>query len=51
MDEIADYIDNLTINDEEKQELKKYYDKVWSLSSGGNSASLTCTFLIMNKNM
>jgi hypothetical protein len=34
-DEIADFIDNLTITDEEKQELKKYYDKVWSLVSSG----------------
>jgi hypothetical protein len=34
-DEIANYIDNLTISDEEKQELKRYYDKVWSLVSSG----------------
>src|SRR5690606_25987134 len=34
-DEIADYIDNLTISDEEKQELKTYYAKVWSLVSSG----------------
>lgn len=34
-DEIAHYIDNLTITSEEKQELKKYYDKVWSLVSSG----------------
>lgn len=34
-DEIADYIDNLTISEEEKQELKRYYDKVWSLVSSG----------------
>lgn len=34
-DEIADYIDNLTITTEEKQELKKYYEKVWSLVSSG----------------
>lgn len=34
-DEIAEYIDNLTITTEEKQELKKYYDKVWSLVSSG----------------
>lgn len=34
-DEIADYIDNLTITNEEKQELKTYYDKVWSLVSSG----------------
>ena len=34
-DEIADYIDNLTITAEEKQELKIYYDKVWSLVSSG----------------
>lgn len=34
-DEIADYIDKLTITKEDKQELKKYYDKVWSLVSSG----------------
>jgi len=34
-DEIADYIDNLAITNEEKKELKKYYDKVWSLVSSG----------------
>jgi len=34
-DEIADYIVKLTITAEEKQELKKYYDKVWSLVSSG----------------
>lgn len=34
-DEIADYIDSLTITAEEKQELKIYYDKVWSLVSSG----------------
>ena len=34
-DEITSYIDNLTITDEEKQELKRYYDKVWSLVSSG----------------
>src|SRR5690606_24431193 len=34
-DEIANYIDNLTITDDEKQELKRYYDKVWSLVSSG----------------
>jgi hypothetical protein len=34
-EEIADYIDNLTITAEEKQELKIYYDKVWSLVSSG----------------
>jgi hypothetical protein len=34
-DEIAAFIDRLTITDEEKQELKKYYDKVWSLVSSG----------------
>jgi hypothetical protein len=35
IDEIADYIDKLNITAEEKQELKKYYDKVWSLVSSG----------------
>jgi hypothetical protein len=34
-EEIADYIDNLTITAEEIQELKIYYDKVWSLVSSG----------------
>lgn len=34
-DEIANYIDNLTITHDEKQELKRYYDKVWSLVSSG----------------
>ncbi len=34
-DEIADYIVKLTITDEEKQELKRYYNKVWSLVSSG----------------
>jgi hypothetical protein len=29
-DEITDYIDRLNISDEEKQELKIYYAKVWS---------------------
>lgn len=33
--EITDYIDNLNITDEEQQELKKYYAKVWSLVSSG----------------
>lgn len=35
IDEIADYIDNLTIADDKKQELKRYYDKVWGLVSSG----------------
>jgi hypothetical protein len=34
-DEIADFIDKLNITDVEKQELEKYYDKVWSLVSSG----------------
>jgi hypothetical protein len=34
-DEIAEFIDKLTITDQEKEELKKYYDKVWSLVSSG----------------
>jgi hypothetical protein len=34
-DEIVDYIDNLNITAEEKQELKKYYDKIWALVSSG----------------
>lgn len=34
-DEIIEYIDNLNISDEKKQELKSYYDKVWSLVTSG----------------
>lgn len=34
-DEIVDYINNLNISPEEKEELKKYYDKVWSLVTSG----------------
>lgn len=34
-DEITVYVDNLNISPEEKQELKKYYDKVWSLVTSG----------------
>ena len=34
-DEIIDYIDALTITNEQKEELKKYYDKVWSLVTSG----------------
>lgn len=30
-DEIVDYINNLKISPEQKEELKKYYEKVWSL--------------------
>lgn len=33
--DITNYIDQLSITEEEKQELKKYYDKVWSLVSSG----------------
>jgi hypothetical protein len=33
--EIVEYIDNLKISKEEKQELKTYYDKVWSLVTSG----------------
>ena len=33
--EITTYIDKLNIAAEEKQELKKYYDKVWDLVSSG----------------
>lgn len=33
--EIIEYIDNLSISNEEKQELKSYYDKVWSLLTSG----------------
>lgn len=34
-DEIVKYIDSLNISAEEKQELKTYYDKVWSLVTSG----------------
>jgi hypothetical protein len=34
-DEIIEYIDNLNITPEEKEELKKYYEKVWSLVTSG----------------
>lgn len=34
-DEIVAYIDNLNITEAEKQELKSYYDKVWSLVTSG----------------
>jgi hypothetical protein len=34
-DEIINYIDALTITNEQKDELKKYYDKVWSLVTSG----------------
>lgn len=34
-DEIVDYINNLNITPEEKEELKKYYEKVWSLVTSG----------------
>jgi len=34
-DEIVDYINNLNISPEEKEELKKYYEKVWSLVTSG----------------
>lgn len=34
-DEAIDYIDALTITKEQKDELKKYYDKVWSLVASG----------------
>lgn len=33
--EIVDYINKLNISPEEKEELKKYYDKVWSLVTSG----------------
>jgi hypothetical protein len=33
--EISEYIDNLNITTQEKQELKLYYDKVWSLVTSG----------------
>lgn len=33
--EIEDYIDTLTVTEEQKKELKKYYNKVWNLVSSG----------------
>jgi len=33
--EIEDYIDTLTITEEQKEQLKKYYNKVWSLVTSG----------------
>ena len=33
--EIEDYIDTLTITENQKNELKKYYNKVWSLVTSG----------------
>jgi hypothetical protein len=33
--DIETYIDNLTITEKEKQELKKYYNKVWSMVTSG----------------
>lgn len=35
VDEIEDYINDLNLTDEEKQQLIKYYDKVWSLVMSG----------------
>lgn len=34
-DEILTYVDKLNISNEEKQDLKAYYDKVWSLVTSG----------------
>ena len=34
-DEIEDYIDILTITEEQKKELKRYYSKVWSFVASG----------------
>jgi hypothetical protein len=34
-DEIDDYINELSISKEEKEQLKKYYDKVWGLVTSG----------------
>lgn len=34
-DEIVDYIDKLSISREKKVQLKKYYDKVWTLVTSG----------------
>lgn len=33
--EVEDYIDTLTITEEQKKELKRYYNKVWSLVTSG----------------
>lgn len=43
--EIEDYIDSLTITQEQKNELKKYYNKVWMLvTSGEIKLELDCHF-------
>ena len=34
-DEIEDYVDALTIMEEQKRELKRYYNKVWSFVTSG----------------
>ena len=33
--EIVDYIDRLTITNKEKEELKKYYEKIWNMVTSG----------------
>lgn len=44
-EEIENYIDNLTITDDQKVELKKYYNKVWGLvTSGEIKLELDCHF-------
>lgn len=43
--EIEDYIDALSITDDQKTELKRYYNKVWSLvTSGEIKLELDCHF-------
>jgi len=44
-EEIEDYIESLTITEEQKDELKKYYNKVWALvTSGEIKLELDCHF-------
>jgi len=44
-EEIENYIDNLTITDDQKVELKTYYNKVWTLvTSGEIKLELDCHF-------
>jgi hypothetical protein len=48
--EIVEYIDKLNLSDAEKQELKVYYDKVWSLvTSGEIQLELDLHFICNNR--
>jgi len=49
-EEIEEYIDKLSLNAEQKSELKKYYNKVWSLvTSGEIKLELDCHFNLNEK--